>query len=363
LRRLRTFAWAIALSAALAVPLTAFAVPDLYSRQRNDSKRAVVQRKAVPLKRKPRKIHAPVHRDNAKERFLDAYRGVAAWIDIYNARPWSEPARAVRRMHHRGVTTVFLQTGNYASRGPIYRPRAVTRFLAAAHRRDMKVVAWYLPSFRKLKIDLRRSLVAVRFRRGGERFDSFAMDIESPIVDSISVRNRRLRWLSWRLRRAIGRKYPLGAIVPDYGSTYWPRFPYRAVARRYDVFLPMAYFTFRTNGRGGVRRYIDANFRWIRRSLGKRDVPIHMIGGIAGITTPQEMKGFVKSVKDHKALGASLYDFPISAGYEWKELARIAGPAARKHPKQAPKRRRRPALVPLFPADLERPRSEARLGS
>lgn len=284
-----------------------------------------------------------------------AYRGVAAWIDIYNRRPWQRPRRAVRRMSARGVQTLFLQTGNYSSRGPVHRPRAVARFISAAHRRDMKVVAWYLPGFHRMKLDTRRTLAAARFRGPhGERFDSFALDIESPIVDSIARRNRRLLRLSDRLRREVGGSYPLGAIVPDRGSLYWPNFPYKRVAGRYDVFLPMAYFTFRAHGRGRVTRYIARNIRSIRREVSDRRVAIHVIGGIAGHTTESEMRGFVSSVRAHGAVGASLYDFPITKGYEWRQLRKL------RERERAPRR----GPSPPGPRDRrQRKREEARESS
>lgn len=288
------------------------------------------------------------HAKNIREKDrLAAYRGVAAWIDIYNRRPWRWPRHAVRRMSGRGVETLFLQTGNYSSRGAVHRPRAVARFIAAAHRRGMRVVAWYLPGLRRMELDTRRTLAAVRFRGPhGERFDSFSLDIESPIVDSVARRNRRLLRLSDRLRREVGSSYPLGAIVPDWGSLYWPNFPYRRVERRYDVFLPMAYFTFRAHGRARVNRYITRNIRTIRQKVSDREVPIHVIGGIAGYTTEGEMRGFVSSVRAHGALGASLYDYPITKQYEWRELRRLTlkerGRAPRHGPSRRAQRDRRP---------------------
>jgi hypothetical protein len=269
-------------------------------------------------------VRRPAAGDAPEVDRTDAYRGVAAWIDIYNRRPWRWPGHSIRRMSARGVRTLFLQTGNYSSRRPVHRPRAVARFIGAAHRHDMKVVAWYLPGFRRMERDTRRTLAAVRFRGPhGERFDSFALDIESPIVDSIARRNKRLLRLSHRLRREVGRSYPLGAIVPDRGSLYWPNFPYRRVGRRYDVFLPMAYFTFRAHGRERVNRYIRWNIRSIRREVSDPNVAIHVIGGIAGDTTKSEMRGFVSSVRAHGAVGASLYDFPITKGFEWRQLRRL----------------------------------------
>ena len=63
-------------------------------------------------------------------------------------------------------------------------------------------------------------------------------------------RSVRLLGLSSALRKAVGPDYPLGAIIPSprgmqLRPDYWPRFPYEGLARTYDVFMPMGYFTYR----------------------------------------------------------------------------------------------------------------------
>ncbi len=148
-----------------------------------------------------------------------------------------------------GVRTLYLQTGNYEQRTDLVRPHALGEFIDAAHAAGMRVVAWYLPSFLYPVQDTRAALAAIRFRSAkGERFDSFALDIEASLVHSVPLRSKRLLQLSARLRAAVGRRYALGAIIPSpvgirRHPTYWPRFPYRSLARYYDVFLPMAYAT------------------------------------------------------------------------------------------------------------------------
>ncbi|MDQ3940183.1 MAG: hypothetical protein M3238_02405 [Actinomycetota bacterium] len=257
---------------------------------------------------------------------LRAYKRLGSWIDIYNHWPWRHPRRAVEKLHRKGVKTIFLQTSNYGAKVPIFKPRRIGRFIHAAHRRNMYVVAWYVPSFAHPKKDRRRSIAAIRFRnRSGERFDSFGMDIEATVVDHIWKRNRRLLGLSKWLRRKVGPDYPLGAITPDpVSSLYWPRFPYRRVRRLYDVFVPMGYFSFRARGYAKVRRYTVAGIRTIRKESGDPHAPIHVIGGIAGETKGLEVKAFVHAVKDNKVLGASYYDFTITTPEEWEQLRRIA---------------------------------------
>ena len=246
---------------------------------------------------------------------------------MFNAWPWKYPEATVRILSKRGVSTLFLETSNYSKKVDLFRPAKIARFIRAAQAHDMKVVAWYVPSFDNLRRDRRRIRAALDFDVEGQTFDSFALDIEATAVSRIARRNRRLVSLSTWLRERVGPDYTLGAIVPDgVGSTYWPYFPYKEVAQRFDVFLPMGYFTYRVNGADAVRRYTAANIRLIRRATGNAAVPIRPIGGIAGDMRAAEAGAFVDAVIEAGALGGSSYDFPITTPGEWRELRRLARP-------------------------------------
>jgi len=256
---------------------------------------------------------------------LTAYEDLGSWIDIYDEWPWAHPAKAVKQLHARGVRSIFLQTSNWGADRAIFRPKQTAKFLKSAHRRDMQVVSWYVPSFAKKREDYNRSRAAIRFERGGHRFDSFGLDIESTVVGDIARRNERLLDLSKRLRRLVGSDYTLGAITPDpVKALYWPDFPYKQVSRLYDVFAPMGYFSFRTNGYRGVQRYTVASIRNIRRASGDPDVPIHLIGGIGGETRVPEVKAFVRAVKAGDVLGGSYSDMTATSEHEWNRLETLA---------------------------------------
>lgn len=262
-----------------------------------------------------------------KEGRLAAYRALGTWVDMYDKGPWADPERAVRKMKRKGVTTLYLQTANYAKprKETIFRRGRVERLVVAAHARGIKVVAWYLPSFKKLRKDWRRTKAALNFRTSdGQRFDSFALDIESTQVGDIATRNRRLETLSERIRNKVGDSYPLGAIVPDVHTNYWPWFPYRMVNRHYDAFLPMGYFSFRTSTFDGAYRHTRDNVRAIRQETGDRRVKIHPIGGIAGRVGDAAARGYASAVEDTNVLGGSYYDFPITTSSEWTILDRLA---------------------------------------
>lgn len=253
------------------------------------------------------------------------YEGLASWLDIYDRKPWKQPKATIARLRSKGVGTLYLQTSNHQRFRDIMFRDEVGRFLAAAHAVDMKVVAWYVPSFQKIKVDLRRSMKAIRYTSpNGHSFDSFAMDIEADNVGKISKRNERLLWLSKEIRSAVGRDYPLGAIIPDPKTQrYWPNFPYRRVANIYDVILPMSYFTFRTKGYKKVYNYTKDSLRIIRNRTGNARVTIHIIGGLAGDASIAEIKAFTRAVREKGAVGASLYDLPLMTPSDWLHLKRL----------------------------------------
>ena len=262
-----------------------------------------------------------------------AYAGLGTWLDIYATPSWSSPQREVAAMARVGVRTLYLQTGNYEQSVDLVRPRALGRFVDEAHAAGMRVVAWYLPSFANPVQDARRALAAIRFRSAsGQRFDSFALDIEAAFVKPVSLRNQRLVSLSARLRAAVGPRYALGAIIPSAVGMrrhprYWPGFPYRALDHYYDVFLPMAYATdAHVRGVGATFAYNAADIAAIRAHTRDPRVPIHLIGGLSNAMGATEIAGFMRAVAGCAPLGYSLYAFPGTSRGAWTALG--TGPAA-----------------------------------
>jgi hypothetical protein len=253
---------------------------------------------------------------------LAAYEGVATWVDMFNAGMWRHPLRKVRHMRARRVETLFIETGNYHSSGPLHRPRVLRRYIRAAHARGIRVVAWYVPGFQHLRVDLRRMKAAIRFRADGKRgFDGFAMDIEATPVRSIERRTSRFGWLARHLDGWVGPRYALGGIIPDpIRQVYWRPFPYRTVAAHFDVILPMAYWTYSIEGSRKVARFTRRNIAEVRDKTGDPAEPIHMIGGIANFASNPEVGAFVRQSAKHGALGVSLYDYPITRRGEWRLL-------------------------------------------
>jgi hypothetical protein len=271
--------------------------------------------------------------ETAREhRSAAAYDGLGAWIDIYDRGPWKRPALTVRDLARRGVGTLFVQTSNHRQRRALHRPAALARLLAAAERRGLRTVAWYLPGFDRPSRDWRRVKAAVTYASpSGDRFDGFAMDIEATVVGKVAVRNRRTLALSRRLRRLVGQRAAVGAIVPDpVTQRYWPGFPYRRLRSLYDVFLPMAYWTPHVRGTARVYRYTSKAVRLVRLRSGDPAVPVHVIGGIANRASAADVGAFTRAALRFRAAGASLYDAPLTSGAQWAHLSRFGAAQRRR---------------------------------
>jgi hypothetical protein len=274
---------------------------------------------------------APLSRE-AEKPDISPYRGFATWLDNWDWNTWNDPESPVRAnrtiadMRHRGVRTLFLATSHHSQAADVVRPHAVSATIEAAHDRGMRVIAWYQPSLIDPDRDYRRSMAAIRFRTsGGERVDSFALDIEARLVRPPSARNARLLRLAARIRDAVGSGYALGAIVPsprllDLYPESWPRFPYRRLAKSFDVFLPMAYWTFRASGLQGAYEYTRDSIAGIRHKTRSTEVAVHVIGGTARHANSAETRGFLAAARDCGTLGLSLYDYLTTSTAEWREL-------------------------------------------
>ena len=263
------------------------------------------------------------------DRHVGSFRGLGTWIDLYDGSLRADPESAVAAMHADGVRILYLETSNDRAATAIVDPAIVSRFIVAAHAVGMRVVAWYLPSFGRPARDRSRSLAAIRFRTpDGQRFDAFALDIESTAVADPALRTARLLDLSKSIRSAAGGAASLGAIVPApvamrQRPDYWPGFPFSELRRLYDVFLPMDYFTYHYATAGEAHDYTAANISLLRRRTGDAALPIHVIGGIADTASVEQVTAFVHAEREWGVLGASLYDDATTTAAEWTELASV----------------------------------------
>lgn len=112
----------------------------------------------------------------------NAFRGLGTWVDVYDYGPKFQPssnslpaitAASVDDMAQLGVKTLYLQAAqdDTRSEGDLVDRKLVGAILERAHRRGVKVVAWYLPHFADVNRDLRHIRAMYHFQSRGERFD------------------------------------------------------------------------------------------------------------------------------------------------------------------------------------------------
>jgi hypothetical protein len=101
---------------------------------------------------------------------------------------------------------------------------------------------------------------------------------------------------------------------------YWPHFPFAGLARTFDAFVPMAYFTYYARTPAAAYAYARDVVLAIRSETGRPDVPIHLIGGIASRAPIAAVDGFVQAASDCGVQGLSLYAYFQTSSAEWARL-------------------------------------------
>ena len=260
-------------------------------------------------------------------RNIAVYRGLGTWVDAYDFSPQYQPNGAppavtpdsMADLAAAGVRTLYLQAAkdDIRSPGDLVNPEILGPMLNRAHALGIKVVAWYLPKFYDLDSDMRRFIAMRDFRFNGHGFDGIGNDIEwTRDVPNHAERSLRLIELSRRLRAAVGSEalsaIPLPPVlIETINPRYWPNFPWRELAPIYDVWMPMAYWTFRTQSSGyrDAYRYTEENVRRVRNNLGLPGAPVHPVGGTDNKSNDNDYRGFVRACVDSGSIGGSIYDW------------------------------------------------------
>jgi hypothetical protein len=100
----------------------------------------------------------------------------------------------------------------------------------------------------------------------------------------------------------------------------WPEFPYQKLDRHVDVWMPMAYWTFRDGIYRDAFTYTEESVRRLRRNLENRDAAVHPIGGLGELAVPGDYEGFIRAVRETDSLGWSIYDVHTTATTAWRLL-------------------------------------------
>lgn len=274
------------------------------------------------------------------------FRRLGTWIDAFDYS--IAPESSARSMRVLGVRTLYLQTGRYNLPDDFKDPDALAAWLRAAHANGIVVVGWYLPGYGNLERDVHRTVAIANFRTAdGQKFDGIGVDIEEKceVDTSAPCRNAPekpgMTDADWnegiitharRVRAAVGRSFPLAAIVPpplgmDIRPGHWTGFPWTGLPISFDAVMPMAYWSFRDDcpsrpdhcAYGYTKRNVEA----VRELMGSSGVPIHPIGGIADDVAETEVSDYVRACAEARAYGGSLYDFRSTTSAAWSLLGKL----------------------------------------
>jgi hypothetical protein len=259
---------------------------------------------------------------------LGHFRGFGAWIDVYDwsseftkGKPTVGPAD-VDRMADFGVQTLYVQAAKQASPNDVVDVSLLRPIISRAHARGLRVIAWYVPTLEDTAKDLRKLLAITALDVEG-----VGVDIESRAVSVAGERSRRLVDLSIALRQHLPGVALSAIVMPAVqmeviNPKFWPGFPYREIAPAYDAWMPMSYWTSRTQASGyrDAYRYTAENIDRLRAALGQPDAAIHPIGGIGDTTSVTDLDGFQRAATERGALGGSIYDYRTTRDEHWSHL-------------------------------------------
>ena len=301
--------------------------------------RAIAPPTPTPPRPKPKPRLAPRPAPRPAGPSLAAFRGLGTWVDLYDYQALT-PETAAADMAAHGVRTLYLQTARWDKpaandRAALFAdPAMVERWVVAAHASGMRIVGWYLPAYDDLARDVARTTAIAAYRTGGgEAFDALAVDIEyKDQVSSLAAWNADVAEHLRRVRRAVGVRYPVAAIVPaplamQIRPQNWVGFPWQALAQQANLFMPMAYWSFRDDCSSDPSHcaygYTKGNVEQVRALTGRPNLPVHVLGGVADSITTADVASFAAAEKASGCYGGSLYDYQTTQTAWWGELAKL----------------------------------------
>lgn len=275
---------------------------------------------------------------------INPYRGLGAWVDSFdyaprlqsNGGPPPVTADSIDDIARLGARTLYLQVANPddAPTDSLVDEVQIGEILDRARSAGLRVVAWFLPYLASVEADTQMVKTIAKFRSAGARFDTVALDLEYTHGEpDLALRNTKMVELTRNTRKILGTKRGLAAIVYPavqievVNPFLWPSFPYKRLAPMIDVWMPMAYFTFRAEPYRDPFRYTQESVDRLRNNLEDKNAVVHPIGGIADLTTPTDYIAFVQAAQETKSIGYSVYDFVTTSSSAWTFLRGSTVPA------------------------------------
>ena len=244
------------------------------------------------------------------------FAGAGVWVDIYDATI-HEPQYVVDQAVAHQVSTIYWETSNYHSPADIMYPEDLRQVIALAHAQGIKVVPWYLPGYRNIKLDRRRFAAAIN-AGGADPIDGLGVDIEADVVRNRQLRaTRAAQMVEWL--RATYPDLPMAGIVPRDALAWWRIFPYAEIRANTDVMMPMCYTSRYLTPAQTTAMSADC-VTTIRTQTGDPTAPVHVIAGVTDFLKPRLLIAAARGARDAGAMGFSLYNLETTTTAGWRAL-------------------------------------------
>jgi uncharacterized protein YoaH (UPF0181 family) len=225
--------------------------------------------------------------------------GAGIWVNM-----WNYPAEAdsyCLKLYASGIRNIFIQTSR-SNTAPVCNPEGLSRLLSAAHRYQMRVIAWSFDELANPDADADKVIAAANFRGDqGDKVDAVAANMEKDLSAN------KIKQFCGRIRQSLGNSYPLIAVVysPLNHAAVVAGTPWTVLAESFSVLAVMSYWHSRYT-KSEAYQYTLATIKQLRQLTGKADLNIHVIGDGMG-TDSLSINQFLTACRTGAATSASLY--------------------------------------------------------
>lgn len=253
---------------------------------------------------------------------LTSMHGLGMWCTppVLKTAPPEVIVAAARKNH---VTHLYVEVGG--GKGGFYGQHSLDVLLPVAHRAHIAVLAWVYPYLDDLPSDVAVSLAAARYvTPTGDRPDGLAADVEQ------NMQEPYVRAYSQILRAHLG-PHALMAIATYPPQAFWGRtYPFRTVARSWDVIVPMDYWHVARHRYSETQayKYVAASISGIRKATKDPAIPIEVLGQMFDVygdgqhsPTAAEVRGAIRAARDGNALGISFFEWNHATPGEWDAMS------------------------------------------
>jgi len=252
---------------------------------------------------------------------LAPLRGLGMWCTppIVDTAP---PAALIATAINNHVTHLYVEVAG--SRSGFYGADTLAALLPLAHRAHIAVIAWVYPFLDDVPRDVAVAVQTARYvAPSGDRPDGIMADVEQ------NMQEPYVRAYSQVLRARIG-PHVLMAITTYPPQSYWGRiYPFRTVARSWDMVAPQDYWHLRhrTYTADEVYRYVLDSIMELRAAAHSPHLPVEALGQMfdlyqdgTGFPSAAEIRAAIRAARDAHTPGISFFEWNHATPGEWDAL-------------------------------------------